>query len=538
MHKELILREPLNPKIKSGLEKIAAMVKRTLGPGGLPIIIQRLGQDLRGEPLGPKITKDGVSVANECASVDEAEDLIIQTVKHICRKTNTVAGDGTTTAIVLGEAIVNEMLRVLDEDRTLNPQTVKLEVEREAAVVIGKLKEMAKPVKDLGVIRQVAAISANGDQEIGDILGRAFEAVGAEGVVTVDEGTTNRLTLEVVEGYQIGRGAEGQNKFFNSKDATRFEAENAALVIFDGDIYNYTDVVAVLQVIYGLDGVTGKPTKPVRPVVFMANEFSAEVINFLLIQKQQGGLNFVAVRGPHTTTVRSGYYDDIAVLTGGERLGNGARALSNFREDDIGEIGKVTVDKYKCMFYDCQGEEKAILKRVSQLKALRQQAESAYDSQVISDRIGALTGGIAKIGVGGATEFEIKEKYDRIEDALNASRAAIAEGVVPGGGLALARIAAGMTGGTLGERVLSKALMSPFQQILDNLGVTLSSDEIARIMSDEKLVYDGKDKKTVDYMEAGIIDPAKVTRSALENAVSIASLLSTAGGGIYYTRDK
>lgn len=536
MHKELILRKELNPKITSGLGKIAAMVKRTLGPGGLPIIIQRLGQDLRGEPLGPKITKDGVSVANECASTDETEDLIIQSVKHICKKTNTVAGDGTTTAIVLGEAIVTEMLKVLEDDPSLNPQLVREAVEQEAAKVIAQLKELAKPVKDLNTIKQVATISANGDEEIGKVLGDAFEAVGAEGVVTVDEGVTQDVTLDVVEGYQIERAAEAGDKFFNNADKTRFEAEKAALIIFDGDLYNYTDVVSAINMVYGLKD--GQPTKPVRPIVFMANEFSQEVIQFLLIQKQQSGLNFCAIRGPHTTTVRSGYYDDIAVLTGGERLGNGNRALSAIEENDIGEIDRVTIDKYKCMLYDCQGAEEPILERVRQLKVLKTQAESPYDAQVINDRIGALTGGIAKIGVGGSTEFEIKEKYDRIEDALNASRAAIEEGVVAGGGVTLARIAEEMEGVSIGQKILQEALTAPFKQILSNLGVTLSEKEMNQLGKDTKLVYDGRNKELVNYLEAGIVDPVKVTRTALENAVSIASLLSTAGGGIYYSRDK
>lgn len=512
------------------------MVKRTLGPGGLPIIIQRIGQDLRGEPLGPKITKDGVSVANECSSVDEAEDLIIQSVKHICKKTNSIAGDGTTTAIVLGEAIVNEMLKVLEDDSTLNPQLVKEAVEAEAYKVIAELKKIAQPVKDLNLIKQVATISANGDTEIGNILGKAFEEVGAEGVITVDEGATRNVTLDVIEGYQIDRGIEGGNKFFNNKDQTRFEAQKVALVIFDGDLYNYTDLVSAINLIYGMEN--GQPTKPVRPIVFMANNFSQEVLQFLLIQKQQGGLIFAAVKGPHTTTVRSGYYDDIAVLTGGERLGNGNRAMSAIEEGDIGEIEKVVIDKYKCTFYDCQGAEEPIIERVRQLKALKAEAESPYDAQVINDRIGALTGGIAKIGVGGSTEFEIKEKYDRIEDALNASKAAIEEGVVAGGGITLARIADKMSDDSIGQKVLKRALLAPHKQILSNLGVKLTSDEAIALRADEKLVYDGRNKKIVDYMEAGIVDPVKVTRTALENAVSIASLLSTAGGGIFYKRDK
>ena len=535
MHKELILQKDLNIKMRAGLEKIASIVKRTLGPGGLPIIIQRMGQDLRGEPLGPKITKDGVSVANECASKDEAEDLIIQAIKHICRKTNDVAGDGTTTAIVLGEALINQMLSALDKDSSLNPQLVRESVEAAVLEVIKVLKQRAQPIKDLKIIRQVAAISANGNSEIGDALGEAFEKVGAEGVITVDEGSTSKITLEIVEGYQINRGAEAQARFFNNKDQTRFESENCALIIYDGNLYNYTDIVTAMKIVYGLDA-EGKPSKPIIPIVFMANEFSQEVIQFMLIQKAEGGLNLCAVKGPHTTTVRSGYYDDLAVLTGGERLGNGSRSLANINGDDIGLVGKISIDKYKTTLYDCQGEEEPILERVRQLKALKKEAESPYDAQVIGDRIGALTGGVAKIGVGGFTEFEIKEKYDRMEDALNSSRAAIEEGVVEGGGLALARIAWELKSDTVGQCILKAALVAPFNQLLENVGVSLDAKVLTQLRQNKNMVYDARNKRLVNYMIAGIIDPVKITRAALENAVSIASLLSTAGGGIYYTR--
>lgn len=537
MKKELILRDELNPKVESGLRKIASIVKRTLGPGGLPILIQRVGQALNGEPLGPIITKDGVSVAKECASSDPQEDLIIQTVKHICKKTNSTAGDGTTTAIVLGEAIVNETLQMLTEDKTLNPQLVKESIDKEAALIIEELKSLATPIKsDMNLVRQVATISANGDEAVGKILGDAFSAVGAEGVVTVDEGATKDVTLDIVEGYQINRGAEAQTRFFNNKDQTRFEAEDAHLVIFDGDVGSFTDLVAAVNVIYGIQD--GKPTKDIKPIVFMANGFSQEALQFLLVQKAEAGLQFCAIKGPHTTTVRSAYYDDIAVLTGGTRLGNGGRSLKNFQEDDAGLIGRVLIDKYKTTFYDCMGDEETILDRVDQIKASKALAESPYDAQVINDRLAALTGGVAKIGVGGSTEFEIKEKYDRIEDALNAARAAIEEGVVVGGGVTLRRIAQRYLDDpnpTVGQKILGRALCAPFNQILENIGIEDSKVDFNKIKDNQ--VFDARNKKIVDYMEAGIVDPVKVTRLALENAVSIATLLSTAGGGIVYTRD-
>ena len=245
--KKIINKNDLHPKIIDGMEEIASIVKRTLGPGGLPIIIERNGQAQDGSPLGPRITKDGVSVANECFSEDPEKDLIIQAVKSICKKTNRVAGDGTTTAIVLGEAILKASLEYMSNNPCQNPQLVKENVEAAAKIVVQKLEEIAVPLNNMDLIKQVATISANGDEEIGNILCEAFKEVGAEGVVTVDEGHTNKLSLDVVEGYQFQRGAESRDNFFNNKDLTKFEANNAAVLIYDGDLNNYTDIMPALH---------------------------------------------------------------------------------------------------------------------------------------------------------------------------------------------------------------------------------------------------------------------------------------------------
>lgn len=528
--KKIIDKDELAPKIVEGVSKIAAPVKRTLGPGGLPILIERVGQQLNGDPLGPKITKDGVSVADECYDSDPEIDLIIQAVKAICRKTNTVAGDGTTTAIVLGESILKETLNVLKEDPSLNPQLVRESVEETSKSVIEILKKMATPAKSIETISQVATISANGESEIGKVISEAFDKVGAEGVVTVDEGHGLHTTLDIVEGYQIQRGAEKRDAFFNSKDMTHYESEDANVILFDGKLQNYTHLRAALVVIGQANN--GK----VPPVVVVANEFSHEVIQWMHIQKTEMGMQIVPVRGPHTTHVRSGYYDDMAVMLGGTKMGGGNRNLTDFKPDDAGLVNKVVIDKYTTTFYEGQGDEDSILERVNQLKALKARAESPYDAQVISDRIAALTQGVAKIGVGGATEFEIKEKYDRIEDALNAARAAIQEGIVPGGGATLLRIAELLPGQTIGEKILKKALKAPFYQILENIGRTIEHSKIEEILETVNQVYDARNNKIVDALEAGIIDPVKVTRTALENATSIAALLSTAGGGITIER--
>lgn len=537
--KRILSKEELTPKMLEGIQEIAGVVKKTLGPGGLPIIIERIGQQLNGDPLGPKATKDGVSVADECGSSDPEKDLIIQSVKAICRKTNTVVGDGTTTAIVLGESILNQTLNVLSAKPELNPQLVRESVEAATKKVIEMLKEKATPVKDTKTISEVATISANGDTEIGELIGKAFEKVGAEGVVTVDEGSGHNTTLEVVEGYQIQRGAEARDQFFNNRDRTQFEAEKVKVLIFDGKLLNYNDILKPLETIVK----TNKGIVP--PVLIMANEFSNQFLQWLLIQRAERAYSFIAVKGPHTSHVRSGYYDDMAAMLGATKFGNGGKTLSGFEPGDEGQADRVVVDKYTTTFYGGAGSEKDILDRVKHLQAMRKQAESPYDAQVFSDRLAALTSGIAKIGVGGVTELEIREKYDRIEDALNAARAAIQEGVVPGGGTTLLRIATELTiqkmdalERTIGEKILASALKAPFYQILDNIGYGIEPEQLSKIIENETTVFDARNKVVVDALEAGIIDPVKVTRTALENATSIAALLSTAGGGIIYERKK
>jgi chaperonin GroEL len=340
----------------------------------------------------------------------------------------------------------------------------------------------------------------------------------------------------MVDGYQFNKGVEGRNAFFNDQNLTKFEAENASLIIYDGKIQSYTQLIPALQLLLGV--VNGAPTKKMGPVVIMANEFSPDALQWLLIQKQEAAMVVAPIIGPHVTHVRTGYYDDLAVYSGGTRLGNGSRNLESITEEDIGLINKVVSDKYKTTFYDGQGDESDILKRVDQLKANKATAESPYDAQVLNDRIAALTSGVAKIGVGGTTEFEIKEKYDRIEDALNAARAAIQEGVVAGGGATLLRIAEKMDEDkSVGHKILKRALKAPFNQILENIEYIISDEQKSQILNDKRKTFDARNKKVKNALTAGIIDPVKVTRTALENAVSIASLLSTAGGAIIYSKE-
>lgn len=524
--------------IRKGLNKITDIVAQTLGPGGLPIIIERQGQKLNGDPLGPMITKDGVSVAAECSDGDPVTDLIIQTIKDVCTQTNKTAGDGTTTAIVLGRSILNEALSYMEKNRT-NPQEVRRSLEAAATKIESLLDEVSRPCDTLEMMESVATISANGDKKIGQIIRTAFEAVGAEGVVTVDEGSGLEHTLEVVNGYQIKRGAEAQDRFFNNGSGTRFETKNAKVLIYDGKLQEVQYVMAVLTSLFKH---SNESQSPMPPIVFMANEFSTDVIQAMLIFKAEQGLQVVAVKGPHTTTVRTAYYDDLAVFLGGNRLGNGNKNLASFELDDLGEVEEIISDKYTTTFFGGMGDEEGIIKRVDQLKAQKALANSMYDSDLLKDRIASLAQGIAKIGVGGRTDVEIKEIYHRIEDAVNAARAAVEQGIVPGGGAALYRISERLESetATVGEMILRNALKAPLEQIAKNLGEDSAEHSVraAALLGDSKSTFNGLTGQIVDAYEAGIIDPVKVTKTALNNAISIAALLSTCGGAIIIERTR
>lgn len=547
--------EQVRENAREGISKIAAIVKRTLGPGGLPIAIERTGQALDGSPLGPMVTKDGVTVAEECFDPNEGVDLFMQSVKAICKKTNKVAGDGTTTAIVLGEAIFEEAMKELQGNVGVNPQKVRIEIEDAAKLAAKLLREMAVPVDGAEDIRRVATISANGDEEIGRIIEKAFQEVGNEGVITVDEGHTLQTEVEVVDGFQIERGVEAQDRFFNNKEKTAFVAKDCHVILYNGAITNYNQLIpafkAIQDQVLAEGKAEGKGPMEVAfpPVMVVADEFNRDVIQWLLIQRAEAGLAVCAVRSPHMTTKRTAIMDDMAVMLDGKRLGNGNESLESCTYEHIGVCDKVVATKYHTTFYDGFGTEEMILQRIDELKAQKAAAESPYDAQLIADRIAGLGQGIAKIGVGGATELEIKERYHRIEDALNAARAAVEMGIVPGGGTALLNVALRLEQAvsdepaklrknpTLGERILARALRAPLRQIAINVGE--KPDEIEERLSqapNDLFVYDAMNKELVEGFEGGIIDPVKVTLAALENATSIASLLTTCGGGIVFTR--
>ena len=494
--------------------------------------IFRIGQR-KGYKHGLKVVDveaTGVRTEMQCIKVSNPN--------HLYLTDGFVTTHNTTTAIVLGQAILRAAQNALDEDPNLNPQLLKESIEESSKSVLEKLNDIATPITK-GKIKQVATISANGDVEIGNIISEAFDHVGAEGVVTVDEGSTNGVTLEKVDGYQFGRGAEARDTFFNTKERTKFEADDVSVVLYDGKLQTMSQILRVLAVLCAADE-QGRPTKEFNPTIFIANEFTPEVLQFLLIQNTERGTQFIAVQGPHMTSVRTQYYEDLASYTGGVRLGMGTKTIENITEKHVGKVDRAVITKYSTTLYGGNGFEEDILARVEQLKSQKDHAESAYDGGVISDRIAALVNGVAKIGVGGHTELEIKEKYDRIEDALNAARAAIEEGIIPGGGITLYKVAQDLKDSSIGTKVLKSALAAPFLQIMDNLG--RNPEDIAasltEIFKSKGMTYDARNLKVVNAMKAGIIDPVKVTKSALENAVSIASLLATAGGVIIFAKKK
>jgi len=516
MTNRIVTNDELQPKISEALGQIASIVKATLGPGGRTILIERQGEALDGSPLSPRMTKDGVSVALACRSLDEQVDIVMQTVKNICKKTNQDAGDGTTTAIVLGEAIYVSMLNFLKENKDLNPQLLREDVERASKEVIAKLRELAVDVsKDLSEVEKVATISANGDEEIGKLIADAFKQVGSSGVVTVDEGTGTGVDLTVVDGYQFDRGIEGGNAFFNTSDNAKFESTDVSVIVYDGAVKNHNQLLNILGSLH-----KNSPEGKLPSILLIANEFNRSALQFLNIQKQTIDLDIACVRGPHATSVRSEYYKDIAILTGAKVLGNGNKDITHADFSHVGKCDRAVVSKYKTTIYGGSGSEDDVLDRVDALEIQSEGAESPYDAQIITDRIASLTSGVALISVGGHTEVEIKEKYDRIEDALNAATSAMTEGIVYGGGTTLLKVSQGL-GDSVGEQILKSAFLVPISQILSNIGI-----------EKEDVVFNARTKSYELTSETSVIDPVKVTRSALANAVSIAGLLITCGGAL------
>lgn len=500
--------------ILKGVNTLADAVKVTLGPKGRNVVIEKSF----GSPL---ITKDGVTVAKEIELKDKFENMGAQLVKEVASKTSDVAGDGTTTATVLAQAIYRQGSKLVAAGH--NPMEIKRGIDQAVETIVDELKSISKPIKDQKEIAQVGTISANNDKTIGDIIAEAMEKVGKEGVITVEEAKAMETTLETVEGMQFDRGY--LSPYFVT-DPERMEAslENAQILIHDKKITVMKDLLPLLE----------KTAKSGRPLLIIAEDIEGEALATLVVNKLRGVLNVCAVKAPGFGDRRKAMLEDIAILTGGnvisEELGV---KLEHATLEMLGQAKKITVDKDNTTIIDGAGSEADIQGRVKQIRAQIEETKSDYDREKLQERLAKLVGGVAVIKVGAATEVEMKEKKARVEDALHATRAAVDEGIVPGGGVAYIRALASLGSLNLapeqqfGVNIIKEALEAPIRQIAQNAGVdgSIVVDKVRN--GKEAFGYDASKDEYVDMLKAGIIDPTKVSRSALQNAASVAGLMLT-----------
>jgi len=512
MAKQIIFDEDARKELKEGVDKLANAVKVTLGPKGRNVLL--------GKSFGsPQITKDGVTIAKEIELSDKLQDAGAQIVKEAATRTVDNAGDGTTTAVVLAQAIITQGFKNIAAGA--NPMEIRTGIEKGVRSVVEELKTMAKPVKGKEEIRKVAVVSANGDEEIGDILASVMDKVGKEGVVTVEEGQTFGLVEKYVEGMQFDKGYISPYFVTNGEDLTA-EIRNPYILITDSKISAVKDMLPLIEKI----AQTGK-----KDIVIIAEDIEGEALATLVVNKLKGILNIVAVKAPAFGDRRKEMLKDIAVLTGGsvisEELG---KKLDTAELEDLGKAEKVIVGKEDTIIVNGDGNDKEIKSRIDQIKNEIAKTESDYDKEKLQERLAKLSGGVAVIEVGATTEVEMKERKDRLDDALQATRAAIEEGVVPGGGVALidARKAMEKTKVTgdekIGLDILMRALEEPARLIAENAGKE-GSVIVSKI--GKGIGYDARKEEYVNMIQAGILDPVKVTRLALENAASVASMLLT-----------
>ncbi len=514
MPKQLMFSTDARAAILRGVDKLADAVKVTLGPRGRNVVLdKKFG--------APTITKDGVTVAKEIELEHPFENMGARMVNEVASKTSDVAGDGTTTATVLAQAIYREGLKNVAAGA--NPMDLKRGIERAVETVIEEIKKLSKPIKDKREISQVGAISANNDHTIGDLIAEAMEKVGKDGVITVEEAKSMETALEVVEGMQFDRGY--LSPYFVT-DAERMEAviEDPFLLINEKKISSMKDLLPILEQVARMG----------KPLVIIAEDVEGEALATLVVNKIRGTLNVAAVKAPGFGDRRKEMLKDIAILTGGnviaEELGI---KLENVTLNDLGRAKRVVIDKDNTTIVEGAGDSAAIEGRVKEIRVQIEETTSDYDREKLQERLAKLVGGVAVIKVGAATETEMKEKKARVEDALNATRAAVEEGIVPGGGVAFLRASKaleqlGLQGDQrVGAEIIRRALEEPARQIATNAGAE-GSVVVQRLK--EMGPTQGFDAERLDYVdmfEAGIIDPAKVVRSALQNAASIASLMLT-----------
>jgi chaperonin GroEL len=512
--KQLMFDEEARRAILRGVDKLANAVKATLGPKGRNVVLdKKFG--------APTITKDGVTVAKEIELEDPFENMGAQMVKEVASKTSDVAGDGTTTATVLAQSIIREGMKNVTAGS--NPMALKRGIDKAVDAVVEEIRRISKPTKGKKEIAQVATISANNDKAIGDLIADAMEKVGKDGVITVEEAKGVETTLEVVEGMQFDRGYI--SPYFVT-DAERMEAviENPLILINEKKISNMKDLLPILEQI----------AKMGRPLLIIAEEVEGEALATLVVNKIRGTLNTCAVKAPGFGDRRKEMLKDIAVLTGGEVISEelGIK-LENIRLEDLGKCKKLVVDKENTTIIEGAGKDKEIEGRIKQLRTQIEETTSDYDREKLQERLAKLSGGVAVIKVGAPTEIAMKEKKARVEDALNATRAAVEEGIVPGGGVVLIRALSVLEkfrasgDEKIGVEIVRRALEEPIRQIVENAGVE-GSIVVQRVKEGTgSFGFNAETEEYADMLDAGIIDPTKVTRIALQNAASIAGLMVT-----------
>jgi chaperonin GroEL len=515
MAKQIVYSENSRQAILRGVNQLADAVKVTLGPKGRNVILEK-------KFGGPTITKDGVTVAKEVELKDPLENMGAQMVREVASKTSDVAGDGTTTATILAQCIFREGVKAVAAGA--NPMALKRGIEKAVEVAIEEVKKLSQKVSDNAKIAQVGTISANSDPEIGRIIAEAMTKVGKDGVITVEESKTMHTELDTVEGMQFDRGY--LSPYFVT-DADRMEAviEDPYILIHEKKISNMKDLLPLLEQI----------ARAGRPLLIIAEEVEGEALATLVVNKLRGTLNACAVKAPGFGDRRKAMLEDIAILTGGKALmeETGIK-LEGVRLEDLGKAKRVTVDKDNTTIVDGAGNPKAIEGRIKQLRAQIDETTSDYDREKLQERLAKLAGGVAVVRVGAATETEMKEKKARVEDALHATRAAVEEGIVPGGGVALLRaakaLAALQVGGDeqIGVNIVKRAVEEPLRQIVLNSG-TEGAIVVEKIRASDNpnFGYNAETDIYEDLVVAGVIDPTKVTRTALQNAASIASLMLT-----------
>ncbi|MEP2979395.1 MAG: chaperonin GroEL [Lentilitoribacter sp.] len=502
-------------KMLNGVDILANAVKVTLGPKGRNVVIDK--------SFGaPRITKDGVSVAKEIELEDKFENMGAQMLREVASKTNDVAGDGTTTATVLGQAIVREGAKAVAAG--MNPMDLKRGVDLAVSEVIAELQAKATDIKTSEEVAQVGTISANGEKQIGDDIAEAMQKVGNEGVITVEEAKTAESELEVVEGMQFDRGYLSPY-FVTNTEKMIAELEDCYILLHEKKLSNLQAMLPVLEAV----------VQTSKPLLIIAEDIEGEALATLVVNKLRGGLKIAAVKAPGFGDRRKAMLEDIAILTGGQVISEDVGIkLENVTLDMMGTAKRVNITKENTIIVDGAGQKAEIEGRVAQIKAQIEETSSDYDKEKLQERLAKLAGGVAVIRVGGSTEIEVKERKDRVDDALNATRAAVQEGIVPGGGIALLRASAAIKAAgenadqDAGINIVRRALQAPARQIADNAGDE-ASVVVGKVLENDSAThgYNAQTGEYGDMIAMGIVDPVKVVRTALQDAASVAGLLIT-----------